>query len=95
MSVKRIQERCQVKTRSGRPLPYLFRWRENTWEVREVIEVWRFESKWWAKEGPERRTYYRCLAHSGNSSRGGNTVVELCKRSAALGEEWFLARLAD
>ena len=93
--MKRVFESCEVKTRSDRPVPYLFKWKDQTWEIREIIEVWRLETKWWARRGPERRTYYRCLTHTGNSSRGGNTVVELFKRTRPHKTEWILARLAD
>lgn len=94
-AVKRIDEPCQVKTRPDRPLPYLFKWRGETWEVRQVVEVWRLQSKWWAEDGPERRTFYRCVTHDGTSGRGGNTVVELYRRTVPTRQEWVLARLAD
>jgi hypothetical protein len=96
-TMKWIGERCEVKTRPNRPVPYLFRWRETTWEVREVQEVWRKESKWWQASGPERRTYYRCTVHSGTAARGGHTVVELFRRElrGTGKQEWILARLAD
>lgn len=95
LPVKRIDEPCKVKTRPDRPVPYLFQWRGDTWEVRQISEVWRLESRWWVHNGPERRTYYRCLAHTGRLQRGGNTVVELCRKERPSRQQWVLSRLAD
>lgn len=98
--MKWIREPCTVKTRADRPIPYLLKWRDETWEVREVQEAWRKESKWWTETGPERRTYYRCTVHTGSASRGGNTVMELCLQEKRPREEqspsrWFVSRIAD
>lgn len=84
--VKRIEEECEVKTCPDSPLPYLFHWRGQIWKVRRVNNVYRKESKWWRPEGSERRTYYRCVVHTGKASRGGNTLVVLCLQEEE--DEW-------
>lgn len=93
--MKRIGESCEEKTRPNRPLPYLFKWRDRTWTVTQVQEIWRKETKWWEADGPERRTFYRCTVHTGKASRGGNTVVELYLQERAGRSRWVVARLAD
>jgi hypothetical protein len=100
----RVDDPIRVKTREGSPLPTLFRWNGDTFDVHQILDVWRKETKWWRPEGPERRDYYRCVVKSGSAARGGHRVVEMYRRYRQEGAdedtesdamEWILARQID
>lgn len=94
--MKRLDEPIQVRLENTSPLPTLFRWNGDTYDIKRVLEVWRKESKWWRPGGNERRDYYRCVVKSGASSRGGHTVVIIYRRTNGTEDpKWILARKID
>lgn len=102
--MQRVDEPISVKTQEVSPLPALFRWDGETFDVHQVLDIWRKETKWWRPEGSERRDYYRCVVKTGSASRGGHRVVELYRRHReeeadenrkSSVAKWVLARQID
>jgi hypothetical protein len=71
----------QVQCVDGRP-SRLVRG-DTTYRVESVIECWVLQSRWWTRDGPERRVYYRV-----DTDRG---VVDIYRSNA----QWTLARHLD
>ena len=79
--MKRIFEPIQVKTTRNRP--HLLKWRGRVYDVRETLDWWVIEGKWWESQ-PVRRVYFRIVTARGE-------VMEVY-RSA---DEWVLAGIRD
>ena len=69
---------------NGIPTSYI--WRDRVWPVSSVIDRWVLQSKWWTKEGEERRAYL--LVEARGMDRAACTVEPYMK-----GESWVLARV--
>lgn len=68
-----------VAHRRGRP--HLIRDGRRTYRVREILDVWIYQSRWWANE--ERRVYFRLQTH--------RNVIEIYRS----GDDWRLAKVLD
>lgn len=56
-------------------------WRRQVFSVREVLERWISQTKWWSSE--EKRLYFRLLTSDG--------ILEIYRS----GEQWVLSRIMD
>lgn len=56
-------------------------WAGRTYHVREILDFWIYQSRWWSRE--ERRVYFRL-----GTSRG---IIEIWQS----GEQWMLAGVED
>lgn len=77
--MKTILSPIQVTERRG--LPRLIRWRGCTYRVREMLDVWVYQTRWWGEE--ERRVYFRLWTNRG--------VMEVWRN----GKKWMLAKVLD
>lgn len=77
--MKQILVPIEVSTAGGRPR--LIRWNGRTYRVRELLDVWVYQTRWWSKE--ERRVYFRLWTNGG--------ILEVWK----CGAEWKLSRILD
>ena len=68
-----------VSSSNGRPR--LIRHGRRTYRVREMLDVWVYQSRWWGNE--ERRVYFRLWTNRG--------VMEIWRN----GKEWMLSRILD
>ncbi len=78
--MKRVQEHIEVRTRGNRP--HIIRWRRRLLDVRQVLDFWVIEGRWWSAE--ERRVYFRVSTSTG-------AVMDIYRRD----NEWYLASLVD
>jgi len=79
--MKRILEPIEVKTIRNRP--HLMKWRGRVYDVKETLDWWVIEGKWWEHKSV-RRVYFRIVTARGE-------VMEVF-RSAG---EWVLAGIVD
>jgi len=77
--MKAYNEPIAVETREG--WPQTIRWRRSTYSVREVIDYWVLQTKWWVKD--EKRAYFQVEC--------GGSILEIYKRD----KEWILAKVVD
>ena len=57
--MRRMREPITPTFRPGKPIPWWFRWREETHELCGLIETWTKQSEWWRHTGPKRQVYDR------------------------------------
>lgn len=77
--MKQILSPIQVTASGGRPR--VIRWDGRTYRVREMLDVWIYQTRWWGNE--ERRVYFRLWTD------GGMLEVWRC------GNTWMLGSLLD
>ena len=77
--MKRIGEEIEVRTVRDRPVA--FRWRRRHYTVRETIDTWILQGKWWVRE--ERRVYFKVLTDRG--------TMEIFHRD----DRWWLSSIYD
>jgi hypothetical protein len=83
--MKQYHEPIQVELGdNGTPTSY--RWRDRVWPVLRVLDKWVLQSKWWTKEGEEKRAYLLVEARAGD---GSACAVEIYLG----GDGWKLARV--
>lgn len=77
--MKRVLEPVEVRTRRNRP--HLIRRGRQLIDVRQVLDWWVVQSRWWAHE--ERRIYFLVVTSTG--------TLELYRQ----GDAWVLTRVFD
>ena len=78
-SMKRFSEPIQVSTTRGWPVAV--RRGDRTYRVRELLDVWVVQGRWWRDE--EKRVFFRVRTDGG--------VLELYR----VGERWVLSKQTD
>lgn len=72
--------------------PTAFRWRQLDYDVIELLDHWRIQTRWW-EETEERRDYYQVLARPAGMEPRPEVegVYELYRRHGA----WFMGAVVD
>lgn len=90
--MRRVEVPIEVAFRKEQKWPYLFRTSGMSYEVRQLLETWVRESKWWRPEGSERRVYYRVVADPGKEP---NVICVLCRARNSTLPTWSLRTIED
>jgi hypothetical protein len=84
--MKLRMERLHVEA-DERGVPQRLYWRGRWYQVREVLDEWRYAGKWWIDGFGWRRLYYRVRARD----RRHEVTIELFRQ----GSVWVLSRQDD